>query len=64
MVVSHGCSIINFVLSIDNSIEIKDQIPNSSVTKISWENGKYIVEEFGSTKYFENGKKLREIVEK
>ena len=64
LVVSHGCSIINFVLSVDNSIEIKDQIPNSSVTKIIWENGKYIVEEFGSTKYFENGKKLREIWEK
>ena len=60
LVVSHGCSIINFTINVDNSIVIKDQIPNSSVTKIIWENGKYTVEEFGSIKYFENGKKLRE----
>lgn len=59
LVVSHGCSIINFVKKIDSSMEIKDQIPNSSVTKIIWENGEYIIKVFGSTKYFETGKILR-----
>lgn len=56
LVVSHGTAIVNFIRSVKPDIEIKEQLQNCSVTIVTWENGEYNVEEFGLTRYIEEGK--------
>lgn len=61
LVVSHGTAILNFIRSIKPDIEIKEQLQNCSATIVTWENGEYNVEEFGLTKYIEEGRNKKTI---
>ena len=58
LVVSHGTSILNFLRTVKPDIEIKEQIPNCSANIVTWEDGKFTVEDFGITKYIEKGREI------
>lgn len=56
LVVSHGTSILNFLRTVKPDIQIKEQLPNCSANIVTWENGKFTVEDFGITKYINEGR--------
>lgn len=57
LVVSHGITILDLVMGIDPKAwdMSKGGLPNSSVTKIQWKDGKYTVQKVGDQSYAENG---------
>ncbi|WP_211748674.1 histidine phosphatase family protein [Paenibacillus sp. Marseille-Q4541] len=57
LVVSHGITIMNYILKLDPTLELKP-LPNSSVTIVEWKNGKFTVETVGDQSYAEKGKAL------
>ena len=50
---------MNFLRTVKPDIEIKEQIPNCSANIVTWEDGKFTVEDFGMTKYIEKGRAIR-----
>lgn len=55
VVVSHGLT-ISFMLSlIDNSLPMQIGLENGSVTKLMYENGKFIIDSVNDTQYIKNG---------
>ncbi|MEC0090551.1 histidine phosphatase family protein [Paenibacillus macquariensis] len=60
IVVSHGITILDLVMGLDPKAwdMSKGGLPNSSVTIVEWENGKFTVGKVGDTSYVEKGKAL------
>ncbi|WP_449603704.1 histidine phosphatase family protein [Paenibacillus sp. Marseille-Q9583] len=60
IVVSHGITILDLVMGLDPKAwdMSKGGLPNSSVTIVEWENGKFTVGKVGDTSYLEKGKAL------
>jgi broad specificity phosphatase PhoE len=58
MIVSHGLT-ISFLLSlIDNSLPMQMELENGSVTKLTYDNGKFTIEAINDLTYMKNGQKL------
>ncbi|MGZ9583040.1 histidine phosphatase family protein [Paenibacillus marinisediminis] len=60
LIVSHGITIMDFVMGLDPKAwdMSKGGLPNSSVTIVEWENGKFTVGKVGDTSYVEKGAAL------
>ena len=59
LVVSHGTSILNFLKAVKPDIQITEQLKNCSANIVTWENGKFTVEDFGITKYIDEGREKK-----
>ncbi len=57
LVVSHGVSIMSFVTSLIEMPIPKNGLHNGSVTKVRYQDGQFIIEEFNEIKYIEFGRK-------
>jgi broad specificity phosphatase PhoE len=57
IVFSHGITILDLVMGLDPKAwdMSKGGLPNSSVTIVEWENGKFTVGKVGDTSYLEKG---------
>lgn len=56
LVVSHGVSIMSFVTGLIEAPIPKDGLHNGSVTKVRYQNGQFMIEEFNEIKYIEAGR--------
>lgn len=60
LIVSHGITIMNYLMTLDSSMTEMKPLPNSSVTIVEYENGKFNVVKVGDKSYAEIGKKALE----
>ena len=58
LVVSHGLTIAFLLNLIDSSQPIRAGLQNGSVTRLTYKNGKFSIQEINNVSYIENGKQL------
>lgn len=58
LVVSHGLTISFLMHLINDENNVRVDIDNGSVTRLSFEDGQFTIEEFASTKFIEQGKEI------